>query len=90
MSVFLEVHASKNLVSEQTEADLKTDNSSLWKIVAITTVRGRGIRSYEFSKYTYQENSIALDYPLSICTAFLAIQNPKNWQLKKILEKAQT
>lgn len=78
MSIFLEVHASKNFVSEGTEADLKTDKSSLWKMVARTTVRGRGIRRYEFSKYTYQENSIALDYLLSIYTAFLAFRNPKD------------
>lgn len=83
MSVFLELHASKILVSEGTEADLKTDTSSFWKMVTITTVRERGIRRYEFSKYTYKENSIALKYPLSISTAFLAIQNPKDWKTEE-------
>lgn len=57
-------------------------------MVAITTVRWRGIRSYEFSKYTYQENSIALEYPLSIYTAFLAIQNPKDQQTEENSRKS--
>lgn len=88
MPIFLELHASKTLVSEGTEADLKTDKSSLWKMVAITTLRGRGIRSYEFSKYTYQENSIALEHLLWIYTAFLAIQNPKDQQSEENSRKS--
>lgn len=41
--------------------------------------RERG-EQYRRSKYTYQENDIALDYTLNICTAFLATQNHKDWQ----------
>lgn len=45
MCILLESNPSKNILSERTGTDLKTDKSSLWNTVAITTARGRRVSS---------------------------------------------